>query len=297
MSTPRARTAPATPGPVPTSEALVIRTFGRAEVLVGGAEAAWPSASARELLFYLLSRPEGATKAEILEELWGLEDDAASANRFRVTAHRLRATLGWSGAMTEAYGRYHLAPEVFRASDVQQVHAALHEAQTTEDAAGRLRAYRRVLAVYAGEYLPHVREDWAERAREEHRAAYVRACVEVSLVHCERSDCEGAVGALVRALRADPFIGENYHQKLMTCLSVVEGRYAAIEHYRRFIRFLREDLSDTPMPETVGLAERIKCGEQICRRPQGAATLPAHLCALTTGGDCPAPLAEVLNLN
>jgi len=55
----------------------------------------------------------------------------------------------------------------------------------------------------------------------------------------------------------------------MTCLTVTDDRYAATEHYRRFVRFLREELGDTPMPETVALAARIKCGEQICERRPG----------------------------
>jgi len=259
-----------------------IRTFGRAQVFVDGTEANWAAQGAQDLFFYLLSNPEGCTREEIFETLWGLKVDASSGNRFRVTLHRLRAALGDHAAVSEAYGRYHLSSELFRASDVQTLYAALHEAEGTHEVEQRLRAYQRVLSTYQGDYLPHLHSDWAEQAREEHKAAYVRACVEVSLVHCEQRDCQDAVGALVRALKADPFIGEQYHQKLMTCLSVVEGKYVAVEHYRRFIRFLRDDLSDTPMNETTDLAERIKCGEQICTRalkPHGSLTCNCPLSA------------------
>ena len=92
----------------------------------------------------------------------------------------------------------------------------------------------------------------------------MRAEIELSLLHRQRGDCQASVAALARALRRDPFIGENHHQKLMSCLSVVESKYAAIEHYRRFLAFLRDELDDTPMPETMLLAQRIKAGEEVC---------------------------------
>jgi two-component SAPR family response regulator len=297
--TPTGQAAEAAAPPVPSVPLvpLVIRSFGQPEVLVAGQPAQWHAASAQELFFYLLSFPGGRTRAEILEELWGLDESAASANRFRVTAHRLRAALGFPGAMVEAYGRYHLAPEVFQASDVQLLYAAMHDAETADSPQARLQAYTRALEVYAGEYLPQVQADWARQAREEHQAAFVRASVEVSLLHCELNQCREAVTSLAGALKADPFIGENYHQRLMTCLSVVEGHYAAIEHYRRFIRFLHDDLNDTPMPETRALAERLKCGEHICNKPQDALAASAHVCPFASGGHCSAALGGLLQLN
>jgi two-component SAPR family response regulator len=276
---------------------LSIRTFGQPAVLVNGVPAQWHAASAEELFFYLLSFPEGRTRQEILEELWGLDEGAASANRFRVTAHRLRAALGFAGAMTESFGRYHLAPEVFQASDVQQLYSAMQVAEQASDPQMRLTAYQQALSIYAGEYLPQVQADWARQAREEHQAAYVRASIEVSLLHCEANNCQGAVASLGGALRADPFIGENYHQKLMTCLSVVEGQYAAVEHYRRFIRFLHDDLGDTPMPETRALAERLKCGEHICNKPSGPQTPVSHTCPFASDGRCPAAFSGLIQLD
>ncbi|HWG85838.1 MAG TPA: BTAD domain-containing putative transcriptional regulator [Deinococcales bacterium] len=278
-------------------EHLQVRTFGQAEVLVNGRPAEWHAQAARDLFFYLLSHPEGRTKDEILETLWGLDPDAAASNRFRVTVHRLRSALEMPDAVVEDHGRYHLAPAVFAASDVHALHAALDEASHNQDVNARLAAYQRALAAYGGDYLPGERNEWAEGAREEHKAAYVRAALELSLLYCDGADCNSAVTSLVRAMRADPFIGENYHQKLMTCLSVVEGKYSAIEHYRRFLNFLRDELEDTPMPETRELAERIKLGEQICRRKEGPDAPVTQNCPLTPSGRCPGVLGDLLNMN
>lgn len=278
---------------------LEIQTLGNAQVLIDGVPAAFHSKTAEELFFYLLAHPEGKTKEDILETLWNETPKKESNNRFRVTVHRIRHALGNNDAISESYNRYALSPDVLQHTDVQQIFRQLEVANTATDSDSRLSAFQRLLALYKGDFLPGVHADWVSNAREELQSVYVRASLELSLLHCDHGSCEGAVSALVRALRADPFIGENYHQKLMTCLSVVEGKYAAIEHYRRFLHFLRDDLDDTPMPETLELAERIKRGEQICRRPHPVAPgteLELSLtqnCPFTPDGSCPGEGSQV----
>jgi two-component SAPR family response regulator len=267
---------------------LEIRTLGTAQVLVDGANAAFHSKTAEELFFYLLAHPEGKTKEDILETLWSETPSKESNNRFRVTVHRVRSALGDSEAIVETYGRYRLHTNVLERTDMQQLFKALEIANNTTEPPERLAAFQRVLRVYQGDFLPNVQADWALEAREELKSVYVRTSLELSLLHCDQGACEGAVSALVRALRADPYIGENYHQKLMTCLSVVEGKYAAIEHYRRFLHFLRDQLDDTAMPETVLLAQRIKNGERICNNTHSPLN-PVVLqnCPFTPDGSCP----------
>ena len=66
----------------------------------------------------------------------------------------------------------------------------------------------------------------------------------------------------------------------MVRLASVESHYAAVEHYRRFVKYLRDDFSDTPMRETTALAERLKGGEEISADQIGTHT------------PCAQPLAE-----
>ena len=56
---------------------------------------------------------------------------------------------------------------------------------------------------------------------------HVQATLELSMLHCEAAECDLAIRHLAQALRADPLIGENYHQDLMACLANVESKYAA----------------------------------------------------------------------
>ncbi|MFK7603616.1 bacterial transcriptional activator domain-containing protein [Deinococcus sp. SM5_A1] len=64
---------------------------------------------------------------------------------------------------------------------------------------------------------------------------------------------------LAAALHKDPLISERWHQDLMIGLAA-RDRYAAVEHYRRYVRYLRAEVGDTPMQETTALAQRIKDG-------------------------------------
>ncbi len=251
---------------------LRVVTFGQPRVLIDGQDVVWHASSARDLFFFLLSSPEGRSQGDIATALWPEEEgqSAASSNRFRVALHRMRAAFGDGEAVVREYDRYRLSREVLETSDVYALHAALRDADVAAGPEARRLALQRAVDSYGGEYLPDHRADWASAARAEHKASYVRATLELSMLHCEAAECDLAIRHLAQALRADPLIGENYHQDLMACLASVESKYAAVEHYRRFIKYLRDDLSDTPMPETAMLAGRLKAGELVCPHQIGA---------------------------
>lgn len=239
-------------------ENLRIFTLGTAEVWLNGAPVQWRADSARELFFYLLCQPTGHTREHIIETLWNTKPGPASSNRFRVTVHRIRVALGWSGAVQEEYGRYRLSPEIVQAADFQIFAQALVEAQREISPLRRLERYQHALALYRGEFLPLEEGEWARETREQLRSAFVQAQLELAHLLCGQGNCPGSLEAQSRALQVDPYLGENHHQNYMRCLWHLKGKYASIEYYRRFVRFLHEEIGDTPMPETIQLAEQIK---------------------------------------
>lgn len=235
-----------------------VRTLGQVEVLVAGRPAIWHAHTAEEFFFYLLSYPEGKSKAEILETLWGLDPGPVTNNRFRVTLFRVRTALQNPAAIQEDHGRYLLSEAIMQSTDLYSFYQALAKGQHATCDVVRLEAYQKALSLYRGDYLPGFSNNWISEVREEHKTAYVQALLEVALIYYNRSDWSQAALYLQRALKKDPYLGENYHQRLMWCLAAAGDRYGAIEHYRRFTKFLREELNDTPMPETQALAEHIK---------------------------------------
>jgi len=243
--------------------ALRVYTLGQVGVTVGGRPAIWHAQTAEELFFYLLSYPGGRSKEEILETLWGLDPSPAANNRFRVTVFRVRTALGSPGAIHEEHGRYQLAEEILHSTDLFDFYQALAEAQGGASETARLEAFNKALLLYRGDYLPGFSNNWISQAREEHKTAYVQALLEVALIHYDRQDWPTTCGLLERAWKADPFIGENHHQRLIWCLAAKGDRYGAIEHYRRFVKFLHHELGDSPMLETKELVDHIKQGDPI----------------------------------
>ncbi|GIW26012.1 MAG: hypothetical protein KatS3mg069_2279 [Meiothermus sp.] len=253
--------------PKQASPVLQVRTLGQVEVLVAGRPAVWHAHTAEELFFYLLSYPEGKSKAEILETLWGLDPGPVANNRFRVTLFRLRTALQNPEAVQEDHGRYRLHESVLQSADLYSFYRALSEGYHASSEAMRLESFLKAIALYQGDYLPGFSTNWVMQAREEHKTAYVQALLEVALIHYDRSDWKNTAAYLQQALHKDPYLGEHYHQRLMWCLAAAGDRYGAIEHYRRFVKFLREELGDTPMPETQALAEHIKQNQPLLSYP------------------------------
>jgi two-component SAPR family response regulator len=240
---------------------LKIQTLGHAKVLRDGQPVLWRAELARTLVFYLLTHPSGKTRDEIIDALWNLEPDPIITNRFRVLVHRARAALGGRDTILEDYHHFRLATRVLEASDTHAFYTALERTKGLLTSEVRLESLQQLLMQYQGEYMPLETATWAQQAREQHRTSYVHAEIELSVLYCDKGAYTSSVAALARALHVDPFIGENYHQKLMIGLSIIQGKYAAIEHYRRFVAFLLHELEDVPMVETTLLATRIKNGE------------------------------------
>ncbi|WP_157452037.1 AfsR/SARP family transcriptional regulator [Deinococcus aquatilis] len=252
-----------------------LQTLGQVGVWCGETLLPWPARSAEELLWYLHAYPSGASRAAILSDLWAQEDTPAAANRFRVSLHRLRKTLGCAEAVTEQRGVYSLHPAVWAASDLAQMYSDLKEAQDAQDPQVRAGALRRVITEH--EYLPDIHADWVDEARRGYREAQLRARLTLSALCCANRECTAAVDLLMQAVQDDPLIGEDHHQRLMGCLTQTQGRFRAVEHYRRYRRYLREEIGDTPMPDTVQLAERIKTGERPCVFAERAFHVPLAL--------------------
>lgn len=242
----------------------LLRSLGQADVLMDGQSVVWPARSAEELLWFLYTFPEGKYRHDILAQLWGLEDTAATANRFRVALHRLRSALDWPEAVTERGGRYQLHPDLLASSDSHALYGALRASRQSATPREREELLRQMLSSGDGEYLPHLQGEWVEQARAQHRAALVEGYLTLSALHCAAHECPLSAQALVKAAQHDPLIGEDHHQRLMACLSMTRDRFAAIEHYRRYRHFLANEVGDTPMRDTELLAERIKNGERLC---------------------------------
>lgn len=237
---------------------VYIQTLVQPLVYVAGQPTEWPAKSAAELLWYLHAHPAGVYRPQFYADVWDTEETPAVQGRFRVALHRLRSVLGGAEAVEEQAGRLNLHPALYLASDVGQLERAM-AANTLN-----IEALAEAIPPQSGLYLPHIQADWVRAERERVTQLQLAALLRLSKLQCACRSCAASLATLKRAAELDPLMGEDERQRLMVCYTVQDGKYKATEDYRRYVRYLRQEVGDTPMPETVALAEKIKRGEVTC---------------------------------
>lgn len=247
---------------------LRIVTCGRPAVLRGGVAVPWPAQSAAEVLWYLHAHPQGVYRARLLSDLWGIEATSAALGRFRVALHRLRGVLGGpDSVLDEGEHRYRLHPALYARSDVGEQAALLTRAAVPDvPETERLRLLAEARAAVQGEYLPHLSAAWVQLERERVQREQLALALTLAQGQCAARACAYSLQTLQAALEHEPLLDETQHQRLMLCLATQQGAAAALEHYRRYVRYLRGEVADEPLPETRDLAAQIREGGVSCRR-------------------------------
>ncbi|MBI3962097.1 MAG: hypothetical protein HY335_05050 [Deinococcus sp.] len=244
-----------------------IRTLGAAEVLLDSQPVVWQTTKAKELFFYLLTHSAGRLKGEIIANLWEEEISPKTSTRLRVTAYRIRRALNHGQFLRRSGDLYRLHPELLELSDAQRFLRALAAARATPDQSMRLALYRQALGWYHGDYLAGFCPEWGLERQEQLKSAFSQGLTESAFLACTLRRCREASEWFQQVARADPYSEERVHRKVMCCLATLEGADTAISYYRKYRVFLRQELDDTPMPETVDLSQQIKERKSVCQGP------------------------------
>lgn len=248
----------------PSVPTLRIRTLGKLEIAVAGAPvppAAWGYAKARELLLYLVFRPEGRTREQIGVALWPDASTAQVRNSFHVTLHHLRRALGHAEWVTFDRGRYRLdidgSIEVDAFVLEQELTAALGLARRGKPSLEKLAA---AIALYGGDFLEgDPMGDWHLEVRD--RLARLHAsALEVlgnALLALERY---GEAAQVFARLVEQEAVDESAFRSLMLCRARDGDHAGMICEYRRLQAVLRRELDTTPAAETMELFRRLQQG-------------------------------------
>ncbi len=257
------------PAPAPVEagpDALRIRLLGGFDVRGPHGEvpeARWSWAKPRELLALLARRPDGATRDRLQAELWPGAPEEDLRNRFHVTLHHLRKSLGDMARVRLDEDRY-----VLEADGGVEVDAARFEAEARQALAGARRAESsdpepallEALERYRGDLLdgdepgPEL-EAWRDRLR------VVELDLHLALARLReaRGDTAGALDAYGAAAAREP-LGEEAHRGLMRLWAEAGERARALAHYGRVRALLRARLDVAPDPDTEALARSLEAG-------------------------------------
>lgn len=248
----------------PTQPRLEVHALGSGQVLRDGQPltmADWGrSINARELFFYLLEQPP-RRKEEIGVQFWPDLSTARMTSSFHAAKYRARRALGVEFVEYDGE-RYRINPALALWYDAAEFrHLAQTARESTNDIV-RSKMLRQAVTLYAGDYLPEVGTEWAERIRSELHLLYFETLSSLIDLLVRQRRYEEVIVLGQRGLEIDYF-REDLHRAVMLGLAITGRGTGALRHYEAVASHLARELNVVPAAETVALAERIRTGKLI----------------------------------
>jgi DNA-binding SARP family transcriptional activator len=270
QATPEPPAAEPAPPPAPEPEEvhqarLRIFALGPARVEKEGLPLDSPDwiQKSRELLYYLLSHPEGRTKEQIGLALWPDASTAQLRSSFHDTVFRLRRSLGGKEWVVFEKRRYAFGRSLDYSYDVEEFERHLSEARRlrSEDPDQTIQHLQEAIDLYAGDFLEDIAQsDWMLERQEELRRFYGESLLLLGGLLVSQERPAEATEAYHKAISHDRFM-EEAHRGLMRSQVALGEPGSALRQYEELAKLLREQLGASPAPETVALYESLRTRE------------------------------------
>jgi LuxR family maltose regulon positive regulatory protein len=216
----------------------------------------WRTATARYLLFYLLSHPP-RTREQIGADLWPDLRPTRLAGTFHNTKYRMQRALGMRPVQYEE-GLYSISGELDIWYDVAEFERLLDRARRVPPPKAA-RCMRQAIALYRGDFLEDCYAEWCVARREALRRQYLEAVGKLADWLLRRHRPDEAIPLLREGLKTDT-LREDFHRQLMRAHALNGQSEEAIAQYRRCTRTLKRELGVEPEAETAELARAIRKG-------------------------------------
>lgn len=236
-----------------------IRLLGSIELAVPGRRpAAFATRKSRLLFaFLVLARGRVLARDTVAAQFWPQLAEAQGRKALNTDLWRVREAFAHVALDAEDY-LYSGADGIgFRDDsphwlDIAQVEAAATQAavrspEAADDAL--LAALEQAAALYRGDLLHDVFEDWCLVQREAFRAAQLRMLDFAMRAHMARRQWRNALLWGERLLAVDA-LQEHVHRAMMHCHCSLGNRPAAIQQYQSCAQLLSRELGVSPMEET-----------------------------------------------
>lgn len=146
--------------------------------------------------------------------------------------------------------------------DVADFLAALDDAGATSDPTRRLQSLETAVALYQGDLLPGLYEEWLLAEREELAQRFVQSLEQLVVLHSDERNYAAAIQAGQRLLRYDPLYEAGYLH-LMELYAAQNQRARALHTYHTCAAVLERELGVTPSTPVQTLYERLYTAEDI----------------------------------
>ena len=210
------------------------------------------------LLAYLIyHRSRTVPQEELVELLWGQENDSANPlGALKTTLHRARTTLdqlfpsAGHQLIVRRSGAYAWTDTPETELDITVFEALCHQAQTCGDEEERLEILLEALSLYQGDFLSKLSSQiWVVSVSAYYHDLYMQAVLQTLPLLERHNRFQDAVDLCRQALRISPY-DETLYQHLMQDLLELGDQKSAVITYEEMSDLLLADLGVLPAEES-----------------------------------------------
>lgn len=261
-----------TPQPIPLAESklivaqavtdLTINLLGAVEIFRDPqrpfAADAWTTRRARDILCFIATRPHRrSSKDTLIDTFWGESDFDATEKNFHPTISHIRKALNNNQLIKQNFllyrdGDYLLNSEFQYHIDTAEFDRLLEQGETARregKTEKQIKAFEAATALYRGDFMHNVYEDWTQELRSYYREQYFRLLETLTKLAQKMEDWLRSIQLARKILKDDPY-REDIHCLIMRAQSALGKREAIKEQYQMLQRLLKEELGIAPSAET-----------------------------------------------
>jgi predicted ATPase/DNA-binding SARP family transcriptional activator/uncharacterized protein HemY len=252
---------------------LAITLFGPMQVQVHGRPLpALRSHKHLWLLALLTLRPNRPVEREWLAgTMWPEVEQSNAFDNLRPVLSELRKALGDQSQRLQSPDRFTLMLDLTHAEvDLLRFDAAIHS--------GTLSELEQAVGLYRGPLLEGCREEWALPERASREQVYLQALQTLGEASLTGGEYDAAAGYYQQAVRMDPW-REAERRGWMEALARSGDINAALQVYREFVTFLKDDPKAIPDAQTTALYQRLRA--EVRQRAGTHAVVAAEVVAVS----------------
>ncbi|PYS98300.1 MAG: hypothetical protein DMF63_16740 [Acidobacteria bacterium] len=241
---------------------LTIKVLGPVEIYRDPAHLfapdAWTTRRARDIFCYIATSKHRRVPKEVLIDAFWLDQDMATVEKnFHPTISHIRKALNSRQAFKQNFvvfrdGAYQLNPELSYSIDTEEFDLCITDAEKAkrEKDAGRFRSsLESAYAVYRGEFMAGIYEDWADERRQYYTEQISRVTSALAKLSLSEKRWTDALKFSAEALRDDPY-REDMHRLTMKALASQGKPTAVKKHFEDLQKILKDELGIEPSAET-----------------------------------------------
>ncbi len=246
----------------PSVTDLTVRVLGHVEIFrdvtKSFAPDAWTTRRARDIFCYLAtSKHRRVAKDVLIEAFWPDEDIETVEKNFHPTISHIRKALNSQQSLKQNFiifrdGAYQLNPELSYSIDAADFedHIAKAEAAKRDKDAKRLRAdLESAHALYRGQFMSGVYDDWAEERRQTYIVQFARVSAALAKLSFSEQRWSDALKFAGSVLLDDPF-REDMHRLVMKVFGVQSKPASIKKQFEELQQLLKTELGIEPAAET-----------------------------------------------